>query len=175
MIINHSSTTKTHLYKLMSSYDCNLWSFMFSPIYYDKLTCRLITFGREDLDMINYLMIKSMDEQGFINSIVEEKHAIQFKIPNNLIRINGLFKNNPFNLYNHKNANDSGYSTLRNLNKYNKSIIDYMNNHINEICKDIKEDKLYPATYDNSQATGFLFGVSDSYKHNKGLNYGIEK
>ena len=175
MIINHSSATKTHLYKLMSSYDCNLWSFMFSPIYYDKLTCRLITFGREDLDMINYLMIKSMNEQGFIDSIVEEKHAIQFKVPNNLVRINGLFKSDTFKFYIHNKANDSGYSDLKKLNEYNKTIIDYMNNHLKGISKDIKEEKLFPATYDNKQATGFLFGVSDGYKDEEGLNYGIER
>ena len=175
MIINHSSTTKTHLYKYMSSYKCNLWSFMFSPIYYDNITCRLITFGREDLDMINSLMIESMNEQGFINSIVEEKHAIQFKVPNNLIRINGLFESDTFNFYDHDKSNDSGYSTLKKLNEYNKTIIDYMNDHIKETFKDIKEEKLFPATYDNSKASGFLFGVSDGYKHDKGLNYGIEQ
>ncbi len=50
-----------HLLKGVHNSDCNIWSFLFNPYYYDQLTCRLLLFGREDLDMINYLMLCEND------------------------------------------------------------------------------------------------------------------
>lgn len=95
LLIFHGSTTKTHLFEYAHKTDCNLWRFLFSPVYFHNLSCRLIPFGREDMDMINYLMCAITSEyyNGIYNKTLMNTRTDgeQFLIPHNLIRINALF------------------------------------------------------------------------------------
>lgn len=184
IIINHATATKTHLFESMDTSDCNLWSYLFSPVYFNNISSRLIPFGREDLDLINFLMNAADLEKyngiykGKIKSNISGSH--DFYIPNNLIRINAIIKfkfsyiytNNELCVYKYNGANKSGgYDKLFNISYYNPTMLYYMNEH-QKILQN-KEGKIYPSYSSVGQSQQFYFNDASSYIR-KDNNYGIE-
>ena len=156
-ILFTGTKSKTHLLNGVNNGDCNLWNFLFNPYYYDQLTCRLLLFGREDLDIINYLMLCENDT--IITNMYRDKKDDIYKengeyrkniydliISNKLIRLNSVLSlkftkknenikivNNAFNIYNHQTASiSSDYNNHKDIYNLPLSITEYHNNHLNK-------------------------------------------
>lgn len=165
-IINYSNIAKTHLYEYMHKTNCNMWSYLWSPVYYKDVTCRLLPFGREDLDMINALMSYGPQEISYRG----KSELDTFMVSGDLIRINGLFKGNVFNGYDHVKGNGQGdYMDLKELNKKDISITNYINNHQNNINHLNK----FPIRIKNSESTKYIFNKGDKYT-NTDSEFGIK-
>ena len=185
LIINHATATKTHLFDSMYTSGCNLWSYLFSPVYFHNLTCRLLPFGREDLDMINYLMNAAGFETytGLYKGIIQsnEGHEITFNIPNNLIRINSIVKShsknakeiNTLSVYTYEGQSQGlgdrdsgrrdGYKALKGIYNFDNSVLNYMNNHQRLLQNGNPNVKQFPVYKSIGQNQQFYFNHTNSY------------
>ena len=189
----------THLLNSVHTSNCNIWRFLFSPYYYDQLTCRLLLFGREDLDMINYLMLcendtiitnknrdKTQDyykDEGFLR-----KNIYDLKVSNKLIRLNDIMTikkdviKSYFNIYNHKrSSNSSEYDKGKEVHNLPLSVIEYQNNHLNKDynnnINNLGDDSINfknkikaPQSNDKHNNTRlFFYGLSDEYTNGRKL------
>lgn len=113
---------------------CNFWSILFNPIAYENLTCRLTPFGREDMEMMNYLVGVDITKT---TKVYKEKDQLDFYISNNIIRINLFYINdvdeidgNQYCFYTYNGQSKSGeYNKLGEVINFNETLLNYMNNH----------------------------------------------
>lgn len=172
-VLYTGTALKDNLCIAVDKSNCNFWSFLFSPIIHEKLSCRLLPMGREDMDMVNTLLYEADESEYVITKIkpkADKDLTYDFKIPNRLIRLNTLVENNMFHIYDYTSQSGSGgYDDMKSLRKYDPTVVEYMNKHKQNATG---PNANVPYNIPDRQHQTFTLNSADAYVMNSD-NYGI--